>query len=126
MTFMLKAYLALEKIMLEAREANNSDEDGILAVMDTVHEMLAPEDIAELDRRNKDVKGQKPAADAPLAAAEELWEAFIQKMTHAAFSEKEIITEGKKVVNFFGSIESHKKMFFEAAKELLEETHEKS
>lgn len=51
MTFILKAYLALEKIMLEAREAGDSDEDGILAVMDTVHQMLDPKDVAELDGR---------------------------------------------------------------------------
>jgi hypothetical protein len=121
MTFVLKAYLALEKIMLEAREANNRDVmDGILDVMDTVHQMLAPEDIVELDRRgsNKDVKGQEPAVDAITVAAEGLWEAFIQRLTRASFSEKEIITEGKKIVNFFGSAESHKKLFFEAAKEL--------
>lgn len=52
MTFMLKAYLALEKIMLEARAAGDSDEDGILAVMDGVHQMLDPEDIAKLDSRD--------------------------------------------------------------------------
>ena len=56
MTFILKAYLALEKVMLEAREANDSDEDGILAVMDSVHQMLSPEDIADLDGRKSSAR----------------------------------------------------------------------
>lgn len=49
----------------------------------------------------------------------ELWKRFVFKMSVDAFGEKEVITEGKKIANFLGSVGKHEKIFKEALQELL-------
>jgi hypothetical protein len=50
--------------------------------------------------------------------AEELWDAFIQKTAIDAFGEKQVIG-GTKLVNLYGSVETHRKLFLQAAKDLF-------
>lgn len=48
---------------------------------------------------------------------DELWTLFIQKVAIDAFGEKAVI-DGTKLVNFYGSVEAHRKLFQKAAEEL--------
>lgn len=49
--------------------------------------------------------------------AEKVWERFVQILGEQTFDSKEL-AEGKRVRNFFGSVESHKKAFDQAVREV--------
>lgn len=50
-----------------------------------------------------------------------IWDRFIHNLTIHTFGEREVLMEGKKVRNFLGSAEAHRKLFMEAANEILVE-----
>ena len=50
---------------------------------------------------------------------EKLWARFIENCTKETFSEKEIILEHKKTVNFHGSVEAYKKVFLKTVDEFF-------
>lgn len=55
MTNLAKAYMALTKIMLEARAANSEDEDRLLDLMDAMWPMLRGGEIAEINKAVKEL-----------------------------------------------------------------------
>jgi len=53
------------------------------------------------------------------AEMERLWQQFIENCTKDTFTEKEIILERKKTVNFHGSVEAYKKVFMKTVEEFF-------
>lgn len=53
------------------------------------------------------------------AVMEQLWARFIENCTKDTFTEKEIILERKKTVNFHGSVEAYKKVFMRTVEEFF-------
>ena len=49
-----------------------------------------------------------------------IWDRFITKLEVKTFSIDEITREHKRIKNLLGSVEEHKRIFLEAAKDLLE------
>lgn len=52
-------------------------------------------------------------------SAEDVWEAFVRRLTVKAFGEQAVIMEGKKLKNLLGSVDSHKAVFMEAVEDLF-------
>ncbi len=52
MTFIGRLYLAAERLMLEARKAEDAQEDALLDLMDRIGNAMTPEDLAEINGRN--------------------------------------------------------------------------
>ena len=50
-----------------------------------------------------------------------IWDRFLHNLGVHSFSEKEMIMEGKKIKNFLGSAELHKRIFMESAQQILVE-----
>jgi predicted protein tyrosine phosphatase len=50
-----------------------------------------------------------------------LWNRFVFLLSVESFGEKAVITENKKQTNFFGSVDSHRKVFERAVKEISED-----
>lgn len=53
---------------------------------------------------------------------DKIWDRFIFLLSVESFGEKAVITENKRQVNLFGSVDSHKKVFDRAIKEILSDT----
>lgn len=62
---------------------------------------------------NDEMKAEVKAMMGPL------WQRFIDNCTKDTFTEKEIILEHKKTVNFHGSTEAYKKLFMKAVDDLF-------
>ena len=53
--------------------------------------------------------------------ADEVWKRFLQKEAVATFGEREVISQGKKVVNLLGSADRLGRLFREAFSEVMED-----
>lgn len=58
-------------------------------------------------------------SDDKKAEMEKLWKLFIENCTKDTFTEKEIILEHKKTVNFHGSTETYRKVFMKTVEEFF-------